>query len=90
MAGWRLSPAFDLNPMPGDRRESKTWLAEDSGPVNSKDMLLANAAYFRLTKTEADATWQEVESAVGTWRALARKLGMDASGLVDFAPAFQP
>src|SRR5690606_27676922 len=26
--GWRLAPAFDLNPMPGDRRESKTWLTE--------------------------------------------------------------
>lgn len=88
--GWRLSPAFDLNPMPGDRRESKTWLTEDSGPIDNKAMLLAHAAYFRLTSADAMVIWQEVETAIKTWRALAKKLGMDASALVDFDAAFKP
>ncbi|MEQ9210555.1 MAG: hypothetical protein RLN96_12055, partial [Pseudomonadales bacterium] len=31
--GWRLAPAFDLNPMPGDRRESKIWLTRRLWPI---------------------------------------------------------
>lgn len=55
--GWRLSPAFDLNPMPGDRRESKTWLTDDSGPIDSRNMLMEGAPYFRLGAKEATAIW---------------------------------
>ncbi len=86
--GWRLSPAFDLNPMPGDLRESKTWLTEDSGPIDSKEMLLGGAEYFRLSPAEAAVVWQEVEQAVAGRKPLAKKLGMDASSLADFEPAF--
>ncbi|TDQ39551.1 type II toxin-antitoxin system HipA family toxin [Thiopseudomonas denitrificans] len=86
--GWRLSPAFDLNPMPGDLRESKTWLTEDRGPIDSKAMLLDAAEYFRLGSDEAADTWQEVEQAVAGWRPLARQLGMGAPDLADFEPAF--
>ena len=86
--GWRLSPAFDLNPMPGDRRESKTWLTEDSGPIDSRDVLMEGAPYFRLDADEAAAMWVEVAQAVNGWRAVARGLGMRGTDLVDFEPAF--
>jgi len=51
--GWRLAPTFDLNPMPGDRRESKTWSTEDSGPIDSREILTEGAPYFRLARKEA-------------------------------------
>ncbi|MGR6076396.1 type II toxin-antitoxin system HipA family toxin [Achromobacter sp. CSND-B12] len=86
--GWRLSPAFDLNPMPGDRRESKTWLTEDTGVIDSRDMLMAAAAYFRLDAAQAQAIWSEVAQAVAGWRALARGLGMRGTDMLDFEPAF--
>ena len=86
--GWRLSPAFDLNPMPGDLRESKTWLTEDSGPIDSMEVLLGAAEYFRLRPNEAAKIWQEVEQAVANWKPLARQLGMDTSSLADFEQAF--
>lgn len=86
--GWRLAPAFDLNPMPGDRRESKTWLTEDSGPIDSREILSEGAPYFRLTPKEAIEVWEEVVQAVADWRSLARKLGMQSTDLVDFSPAF--
>ncbi|MBO9355988.1 type II toxin-antitoxin system HipA family toxin [Bordetella petrii] len=86
--GWRLSPAFDLNPMPGDRRESKTWLTEDSGPIDSRHILMEGAPYFRLDAEEATAIWTEVAQAVGSWRLLAKGLGMRGTDLVDFEPAF--
>lgn len=86
--GWRLSPAFDLNPMPGDRRESKTWLTEDSGPIDSRDTLMEGAPHFRLDAGKAAAIWAEVSQAVDSWRVVAKGLGMRGTDLVDFGPAF--
>ncbi|MCC2594767.1 HipA domain-containing protein [Pusillimonas sp. MFBS29] len=86
--GWRLSPAFDLNPMPGDRRESKTWVTEDSGPIDSRDVLMGAAPYFRLDAKEAAAIWTEVAQAVERWRVVGKELGMRRTDLVDFEPAF--
>lgn len=86
--GWRLSPAFDLNPMPGDLRESKTWLAEDTGPIDNKQMLMDAADYFRLNTSESVAIWGQVERAVANWKSLARQLDMGAADLADFGPAF--
>lgn len=87
--GWRLSPAFDLNPMPGDRRESKTWLTEDSGSIDSRDMLMEGAGCFRLDADEAAAIWAEVAQALDSWRLVAKGLGMRGTDLVDFEPAFE-
>lgn len=87
--GWRLAPAFDLNPMPGDRRESKTWLTEDSGPIDSRNMLMEGAPYFRLSTEEAVATWAEVAQAVDGWRLVAKGLGMRSTDLIDFESAFE-
>lgn len=86
--GWRLAPAFDLNPMPGDRRESKTWLTEDSGPIDSRAILMDGAPYFRLTVGEAEAIWAELVQAVSRWRSVAKGLGMQSTDLLDFEPAF--
>lgn len=86
--GWRLAPAFDLNPMPGDRRESKVWLTEDSGLIDSRAMLLDGASHFRIDEGQAEFIWQDVEQTVQTWRRVATAVGMRASDLVDFAPAF--
>jgi len=86
--GWRLSPAFDLNPMPGDRRESKTWLTEDAGVIDNRDMLMAAAPYFRLDTVQAKVIWSEVAQAVQDWRTLARTLGMRGTDMQDFEPAF--
>ena len=86
--GWRLAPAFDLNPMPGDRRESKTWLTEDSGPISHRDVLMEGASCFRLDAGEASVIWNEVAQAVAGWRIVAKGLGMHAADMRDFASAF--
>lgn len=88
--GWRLAPAFDLNPMPGDRRESKTWLTEDSGPIDSHQILMEGAPYFRLSAQEVTTIWDEVTRAVRTWRSMGKELGMRSSDLTDFEPALAP
>ncbi|HET9049746.1 MAG TPA: hypothetical protein VFN29_12385 [Chiayiivirga sp.] len=63
-------------------------MTEDTGVIDSRDMLMAAAAYFRLDTVQAEAIWSEVTQAVAGWRALARGLGMRGADLLDFEPAF--
>ncbi|MBE0593399.1 MAG: HipA domain-containing protein, partial [Gemmatimonadales bacterium] len=88
---WRMAPAFDLNPFPDKERESKTWLSEDTGPVNSMDQLMALAARFELDAAAARAVLAHVVAAVKRWReiALSPVVGMVSAELESFAPAFE-
>ena len=88
---WRLAPAFDLNPFPDKDRESKVWLSEALGPITSLDMLMGQAAYFKLQPNEALRVLSEVYTAVRGWRAVAlgADVGLQASQIEDFAPAFE-
>lgn len=88
---WALSPAFDLNPFPDKDRESKTWLSEDTGPIDSVQMLLDKAAYFYLDQTQALSVLAEVHAAVASWRQLAmsKDVGLSQRELAAFAPAFE-
>ena len=88
---WRLAPAFDINPFPDKDRESKTWLTQDSGPIDSLEMLLGNAAYFGLSGDAARGVLAEVLQAVSHWRteALGPEVGLRKRELEDFAPAFE-
>jgi len=88
---WRLAPAFDINPFPDKERESKTWLSEQDGPITDVPTLLARAAYFALDKKQALTVLGEVHAAISNWRqvALSPEVGLRASELGDFAPAFE-
>lgn len=88
---WALSPAFDLNPFPDKLRESKTWLSEDTGPIDSIGQLLGKAAYFYLDQSQALTILAEVHAAVTDWRqvALSKEVGLPHRELADFAPAFE-
>jgi len=88
---WRLAPAFDLNPFPDKDRESKTWLSEDSGPITDIETLLEKAGYFHLGKPEALTILGEVYRVVAQWRfvAMSAEVGLTATELEDFAPAFE-
>ena len=68
---WRLAPAFDLNPFPDTHRESKTWLAEQDGPITDLPMLLARSAYFGFDTDRALAVLGEVYAAISKWRQVA-------------------
>jgi serine/threonine-protein kinase HipA len=88
---WTLAPAFDLNPFPDKDRESKTWLSEDTGPIDSVQQLLDKSAYFYLGQTQALTILAEVRAAVADWRhvALSKEVGLPQKELADFAPAFE-
>lgn len=88
---WRLAPAFDLNPMPDKLRESKTWLTEDTGPIDSIEMLLGACNYFALSRPQALQILNEVLDAVLQWRrvALTPEVGLTNEELGAFEDAFE-
>jgi serine/threonine-protein kinase HipA len=88
-AGWRLSPAFDLNPdpSPGLKRLSTAIDAHDT--TASVATLMNVASYFRLDDQAARLILGEVISAVGKWRMTAEKVGLTRAAIERMAPAFE-
>lgn len=76
--GWRLSPAYDLNPTPADVRPRvlRTFIDEEDGTA-SVDLALSTAEYYGLGLSEAKRILGEVGRVVGGWQAEAA--GLDAS-----------
>ena len=89
-AGWSLSPAFDLNPVPADlkARILTTNIDLDSG-VCSVDLVQSAASYFGLTLSKARSTIREIASATSGWREIARDLGARAAEITRMASAFE-
>jgi len=88
--GWRLSPAYDLNPMPVDVKPRIHALAlNETDQDASLETALGVAAYFRLDKIEAAATAKAVGAAVATWRDVATQHGLTANQLDRMASAFE-
>lgn len=74
VGGWRLAPAYDLNPRPDARLHELALDEADKEP--SLERVLATAAYYRLRASRARAIIDEVRGAVGNWRDRASTLGI--------------
>jgi serine/threonine-protein kinase HipA len=88
--GWRLSPAYDLNPVPVDikPRVLATAIDLDDGTA-SLDLALNVAGYFELSGAEARKIAREVGATVGGWRGTGKRLGLNSSQIDRVASAFE-
>ena len=89
-AGWRLSPAYDLNPVPVDikPRILTTAINEDDGTA-SLDLAMSVADYFELEKGNAKAIAAQIGKVVSTWRNEAVKHGLGKTEIERMASAFE-
>lgn len=89
-AGWRLSPAYDLNPMPVDLkpRVLSTLITEDDSTA-SLDLAMEVAGYFELDAARAKAISKEVATSVVTWRKEALCHGLSKTEIDRMASAFE-
>ena len=85
--GWRLAPAFDLNPVPTG--EGLTLNVSETD--NAQDLALAHevAPLFRVRPVRARAIVREVTAVIASWRALATEAGVPRQGQDAMAPAFR-
>jgi serine/threonine-protein kinase HipA len=89
-AGWRLSPAYDLNPVPVDIKPRILTTAIDlENATASLELALEVAPYFELDSNGAHKIAGEVGQAVAKWRKEAAKLGLTAAEINRMASAFE-
>jgi serine/threonine-protein kinase HipA len=88
--GWRLSPAFDMNPVPRDIRphELTTSIDADGDPAASVEIALSVARQFNLNNGEASAIVSELDTVLRTWRTEGARHGLKAADLDRMASAF--
>jgi serine/threonine-protein kinase HipA len=89
-AGWSLSPAYDLNPMPTDlkARVLTTNIDLDEGTC-SLDLLEAASEYFSLTLRQARGIIKDVATVTATWRDTAMAVGARAAEINRVSSAFE-
>jgi len=85
--GWRLSPAFDINPS-----IEKNGLALNIDMDNNAlDLELAKrvGVYFRLNENEMNRIIDEVRSSVSGWQKLAAEIGISRNEQTQMSSAFR-
>jgi len=89
-AGWRLSPAYDLNPMPVDLKPRVlcTFITEDDSTA-SLSLAMEVAGYFGLDVSNAKTVAGEVARSVATWRRQASHAGLSRIEIDRMASAFE-
>ena len=89
-AGWRLSPAYDLNPVPVDMKPRVLTTAIDlEDGTASLQLAFAVHPYFELRPDQAREIAAHVAKAVAKWRKEAARLGLAASEIDRMASAFE-
>lgn len=88
--GWRLSPAYDLNPCPPAIRPRVLQLCIDElDPTASLQTAISTAASYGLSESEAITIAAEVGRAVSTWRSVAKEFGLKPSDIDHMKHAFE-
>jgi serine/threonine-protein kinase HipA len=85
--GWRLSPAYDINPNPYGVG-LKLNISEEDNSLDF-DLALSVAPYFRLTEKEAFGVIGNIRSVVSKWEATASKYQLSKSERDMMSSAFR-
>lgn len=90
-AGWCLSPAFDLNPVPTDvkPRILATAIGPGGDPAASLELAFEAMESFDLEPLEAETIVREVSLSVSGWRAVARQTGLRTTEVDRLESAFE-
>ncbi len=75
--GWRLSPAYDINPNP-DGTGLKLNISLDDNSLDL-DLVLSVSDFFRLEKEEAQTIIEQIKKVVSNWRQEAKNYQISSS-----------
>lgn len=88
--GWRLSPAYDLNPVPRDVKPPYlSTMIDEQNNAASFEVVLGTAEYYGLAKGEVRRIVKQVVAAVSIWHKEAAKLGCSRREIDRMASAFE-
>ncbi len=84
--GWRLAPAFDMNP--SAKRDGHVLALDDADPSPDLATVLKTAAFYRLGQAEAKGIVAVVTGAVGQWEHHAKRLGLSGEDRAELEGLF--
>lgn len=89
--GWRLSPAYDLNPVPRDVKPGvlSTNISLDEATCSIDLARESGEEFFGLSLAEVNSIVREVAWAVAQWRQVAQRLQIRQSEIGRMASAFE-
>lgn len=85
-AGWRLSPAFDINPNPQREAFATAFAGDDTGSLTP---LIDNAELFRLDGDAIASLLARLTAASDQWEKVALQGGLSSAATAQMAPAFE-
>lgn len=86
-SGWRLSPLYDVNPIPYGEFLALN-VSEDDSSIDF-DLAISTAAYYGIAETEAEKIVEEISARVReNWEKLAVKYGLNRGSIERMRPAF--
>jgi serine/threonine-protein kinase HipA len=88
--GWRLAPAYDLNPVPRDLKTPILSTTIDGDDATCSVALLRDSAtFYGLSDTEARRIIADVAHVTQGWRACAKRFGQPAAAIDRMSSAFE-
>lgn len=84
--GWRLAPAYDVNP--NIEKATHTLAIDESDPTPDAGLALTTASYYGLTAKEAVKILKRVQATLATWRTKASALHLPREEIDQLAGAF--
>ena len=89
--GWRISPAYDLNPVPRSMKDRvlSTAVTIDGDTTASIELAIQAAEEFLLTRDDARTIAGEVARSIAPWRDEAARAGIGAGELDRMETAFE-
>lgn len=85
---WRLSPAFDINPVPETGVTLKTSISDIHGNAMSIQAVIEAAPFFEVTEDEAARAAREMAGKIQeSWRGIGATLGMSSGDYRAISPA---
>lgn len=86
-AGWRLSPAYDINPNPAGYGLSLN-IASNDNSLNFEAALKV-IPLFRLSQSDAREILQQISDVVSQWRTFAAESGLARTEILEMETAFR-
>jgi serine/threonine-protein kinase HipA len=84
--GWRLAPAFDLNP--AFAKDEHELALDEARRAPALATVLETARFYRLDERAARAVVERVLDATSRWQAHARRLGLSKADIARAGPLF--
>ena len=88
--GWRLAPAYDMNPTPQKTKPRELAISLDGvDDRSSLQPLFENCEEFAVTAEEAVAMTRSIAQKVSKWRERAKAMRLPEDEIRDIRPAFE-